>query len=45
VPHWLHEPGVDGLVLEWRDHKGTFLPQVWEQLPEPRAFLALTMRG
>jgi AmmeMemoRadiSam system protein A len=32
-------PGVDGLLLEFGHHRGTFLPQVWEQLPEPQAFL------
>ncbi len=32
-------PGVDGLVLAWGGHRGTFLPQVWEQLPDPRDFL------
>ena len=32
-------PGVDGLVLRWRAHRGTFLPQVWDVLPEPRVFL------
>jgi AmmeMemoRadiSam system protein A len=32
-------PGVDGLILEWGGHRGTFLPQVWEQLPEPEDFL------
>ena len=32
-------PGIDGLVLEWGSHRGTFLPQVWENLPEPRQFL------
>jgi AmmeMemoRadiSam system protein A len=32
-------PGVDGLVLEYGHHRGTFLPQVWEQLPEPAGFL------
>lgn len=31
--------GRDGWVLTWRDHTGTFLPQVWESLPEPRDFL------
>lgn len=35
----LLRPGVDGVVLEYRRRRGTFLPQVWEQLPEPRAFL------
>lgn len=32
-------PGVDGLVLEHEGHRGTFLPQVWETLPTPAAFL------
>ena len=33
-------PGVDGIVLEYRRQRSTFLPQVWEQLEEPRDFLA-----
>lgn len=33
-------PGIDGLVLSDGHHRGTFLPQVWEQLPEPAEFLA-----
>jgi AmmeMemoRadiSam system protein B/AmmeMemoRadiSam system protein A len=33
-------PGVDGLILACDGRRGTFLPQVWEQLPEPEAFLA-----
>ncbi len=33
-------PHVDGVVLEYGHHRGTFLPQVWEQLPEPAEFLA-----
>jgi len=32
-------PGVDGLVLEAGRCKGTFLPAVWETLPEPSKFL------
>jgi AmmeMemoRadiSam system protein A len=32
-------PGVDGLVLAWRGHRATFLPQVWEKLPSPEAFV------
>ncbi|MEO5699629.1 MAG: AmmeMemoRadiSam system protein A [Casimicrobiaceae bacterium] len=32
-------PGVDGLVLRHGAHRGTFLPQVWEALPDPRAFV------
>jgi len=33
-------PGVDGVVFECGAHRGTFLPQVWRQFPEPRLFLA-----
>ena len=32
--------GVDGLIFEMGKHRSTFLPQVWEDLPEPRQFLA-----
>ncbi len=32
-------PHLDGVVLEYGWHRATFLPQVWEQLPEPREFL------
>ena len=34
------EPGVDGLILECDGRRATFLPQVWEGLPDKRAFLA-----
>jgi AmmeMemoRadiSam system protein B/AmmeMemoRadiSam system protein A len=33
-------PNVDGIILEVGQHRGTFLPQVWEQMPDPREFLA-----
>ena len=33
-------PGVDGVVFEYGHHRSTFLPQVWEQLPDPDAFMA-----
>lgn len=33
-------PGVDGILLEYGQHRGTFLPQVWEQLPDRAEFLA-----
>lgn len=33
-------PNVDGLILQDGKRRGLFLPQVWEQLPEPRQFLA-----
>jgi AmmeMemoRadiSam system protein A len=36
----LLRPGVDGVLLEHGWQRGTFLPQVWEQLPEPKDFLA-----
>ncbi|NTU57662.1 MAG: AmmeMemoRadiSam system protein B [Chlorobiaceae bacterium] len=32
--------GVDGLIFEFNQHRSTFLPQVWEQLPDPRQFMA-----
>jgi len=32
-------PGIDGLVLRQGQRRATFLPAVWEQLPEPRAFV------
>lgn len=32
-------PGVDGLILREGYRRGTFLPSVWEQLPEPHQFL------
>ncbi len=32
-------PGVDGLVLSVYGRRGTFLPQVWEQLPKPKTFI------
>ncbi|KFJ00065.1 hypothetical protein BSTEL_1115 [Bifidobacterium stellenboschense] len=35
-------PGKDGLILTERDgrRRATFLPQVWEQLPNPHEFVA-----
>ncbi|MFO7567074.1 MAG: AmmeMemoRadiSam system protein A [Enhygromyxa sp.] len=32
-------PQVDGVILSHAGHRGLFLPQVWETLPEPGAFL------
>jgi AmmeMemoRadiSam system protein A len=31
-------PGKDGVVLRYHGRRGTFLPQVWEELPEPPEF-------
>jgi len=33
-------PQVDGIVLERGARRATFLPQVWESLPDPREFMA-----
>ena len=33
-------PGVDGVYLEFQGLAATFLPQVWESLPDPADFLA-----
>lgn len=33
------EPRYDGLVLAWHGRRATFLPKVWEQVPDARDFL------
>lgn len=33
-------PEVDGIVFEYGRYRSTFLPQVWEQLPDPAEFMA-----
>jgi AmmeMemoRadiSam system protein A len=33
-------PGVDGVAFEFGGHRSTFLPQVWETLPEAATFMA-----
>jgi len=33
------KPNIDGLILKSGANQGTFLPQVWEQLPTPKEFL------
>lgn len=35
----LLRPGVDGVILRDGHRKSTFLPQVWEKLPDPIVFL------
>ncbi len=41
----LLEPGKDGLIVEGPDGaRATFLPQVWEQLPQAEAFLGALCR-
>jgi AmmeMemoRadiSam system protein A len=32
-------PGIDGVVIEYGGSRATFLPQVWESLPEVSRFL------
>jgi len=32
-------PGIDGVTVEFGRCRGTFLPQVWDALPDPRQFL------
>jgi len=33
-------PGVDGVILKDGFRRATFLPQVWEKIPDPRDFLS-----
>lgn len=34
------KPGMDGVIFEFAGFRSTFLPQVWEQLPDPHVFMA-----
>lgn len=33
-------PGIDGVIFEYGNHRSTFLPQVWDQLPATDDFIA-----
>jgi AmmeMemoRadiSam system protein A len=33
-------PGIDGVVLKYAGRRATFLPQVWEKLPQTEVFLS-----
>ncbi len=33
------QPGADGLILQDGPNRGTFLPSVWESLPDPADFM------
>ena len=33
-------PEIDGIIFEYGYYRSTFLPQVWEQLPDPETFMA-----
>lgn len=37
-------PGQDGLILREGSRRATYLPSVWEQLPEPQEFLCSLKR-
>ncbi|OIN92787.1 MAG: AMMECR1 domain-containing protein [Comamonadaceae bacterium CG1_02_60_18] len=37
-------PHVDGIVFSYQGWRSTFLPQVWEQLPDPHSFMAQLKR-
>ena len=34
------QPGIDGVILKGDFRRATFLPQVWEKLPDPELFLS-----
>jgi AmmeMemoRadiSam system protein A len=34
------KPGLHGVILSQGPHRATFLPQVWDQLPDPEQFLS-----
>lgn len=36
----LLRPGVDGVIIQDGYKRATFLPQVWQQLPDPELFLS-----
>ncbi len=38
------QPGVDGVIFEYRGARATLLPQVWEQCPQPAQFMAALKR-
>lgn len=37
-------PGIDGLLFESGSHRATFLPSVWQQIPDPKQFQAQLKR-
>lgn len=34
------KPGIHGVILSQKNHRATFLPQVWKQLPKTEDFLS-----
>lgn len=37
-------PGLDGVIFEYGRYRSTFLPQVWQQLPQPQPFMTQLKR-
>ena len=37
-------PGLDGVVIRAGNRRATFLPQVWDKVPEPDKFLSMLCR-
>ena len=37
--HLVLRPGIDGVIIKKGFSQATFLPQVWEQLPDKKEFL------
>lgn len=37
-------PGQDGVMLQVGYYRGVFIPKVWEELPDPKEFLAMLRR-
>ncbi|HCK65526.1 MAG TPA: AmmeMemoRadiSam system protein A, partial [Anaerolineae bacterium] len=33
------KPHVDGVTIKYGERKATFLPQVWEKIPDPSEFM------
>ena len=40
----LLRPGIDGVTLSMAHYRSTFLPQVWEHVPDPVEFLTMLSR-
>jgi AmmeMemoRadiSam system protein A len=37
----LLRPGIDGVILEWKERRGLLLPQVWQRVEDHHEFLAV----
>jgi AMMECR1 domain-containing protein len=34
------KPGIDGLILQQDNQRATYLPSVWEKIPQPQQFVS-----